>query len=485
MKKEKIETQEDYIQSLKELDHQVYYRGDRVADVTEHPAIIPHINAAAMTYELARDPMHRELMTAASHLTGHEINRFTHIHQSIDDLLKKVRMLRLLSHKTGSCYQRCVGLDGLNALYSVTFEMDQKHGTGYHKKFRDFLQEVQDRNVMVVGAMTDVKGDRSLAPSAQDDPDLYVHVVDRRNDGIVIRGAKAHQTGAVNSHEILVMPTITLRERDKDFAVAVAVPADAPGVIMIFGRQTNDDRKMQGEIDIGNARFSLVGGEALVVFEDVFVPWERVFMCGECDFSGLLVERFATYHRQNYGACKGGLADVLIGACALAVEQIGVAGASHVRDKIAEMIHLTETVYACSVACSAQGYRTPSGAYYADPLLANACKHNITRVIYELGRLGHDLAGGVIATLPSEQDLHSRTVGRYVEKYFKGVKDVPTEERIRILRLIENMTGGTALAESMHGAGSPQAQRIMYLRLGNLEQKKKLARRLAGIKDVE
>lgn len=481
MKKERIETRGDYIQSLKELKHQVYYRGERVPDVTEHPAIIPHINAAAMTYELARDPMYQELMTATSHLTGRQINRFTHIHQSVDDLLKKVRMLRLLSHRTGSCYQRCVGLDGLNALYSVTYEMDQKHGTDYHERFRRFLQEVQERNVMVVGAMTDVKGDRSLAPSAQADRDLYVHVVERRNDGIVIRGAKAHQTGAVNSHEILVMPTLSLREQDRDFAVSAAVAADAPGVVMIFGRQTNDDRKMQGDMDIGNPRFSLVGGEALVVFDEVFVPWERVFMCGECDFSGLLVERFATYHRQNYGACKGGVADVLIGACALAAEHIGVSGASHVRDKIAEMIHLTETVYACSVACSAQGHRTLSGAYYADPLLANACKHNITRVIYELGRLAHDLAGGAIATLPSEMDLRSPATGKYVEKYFKGVKDVPTEDRIRILRLIENMTGGTALVESMHGAGSPQAQRIMYLRLGNLEQKKALARRLAGV----
>jgi len=481
MKKERIETREDYIQSLKELDHHVYYRGEPVPDVTEHPAIIPHINAAAVTYELAGNPVYRELMTATSHLTGREINRFTHIHQNIDDLMKKVRMLRLLSHQTGSCYQRCVGLDGINALYSVTYEIDQKHGTDYHKRFRSFLQEVQDRNVMVVGAMTDVKGDRSLAPSDQEDQDLYVHVVERRKDGIIIRGAKAHQTGAVNSHEILVMPTISLREKDRDFAVSAAVPADAPGVLMIFGRQTNDDRKMEGEIDIGNARFSLVGGEALLVFDDVFVPWDRVFMCGEYDFSGLLVERFATYHRQNYGACKGGLADVLIGACALATEHIGVARASHVRDKIAEMIHLAETVYACSVACSAQGHRTPSGAYYADPLLANACKHNITRVIYELGRLGHDLAGGLIATLPSEKDLRSPATGKYVEKYFKGIKDVPTEERIRVLRLIENMTGGTALAESMHGAGSPQAQRIMYLRLGNLEQKKAMARRLAGI----
>lgn len=476
-----IQTRDDYIQSLKKLNHVVYYRAKRVSDVTAHPGFLPHINSAAQTYELARIPEYEDLMTATSHLTGRKINRFTHIHQNREDLLKKVQMLRLISHETGSCYQRCVGFDGLNALYSTTFEIDEKHGTAYHQRLKKFITYIQDENLMVVGSMTDPKGDRSKGPSQQADPDLFTRVVAQDEKGIVLRGAKAHQTGAVNSHELLLMPTQALRPEDKDYAVTCAVPVNAQGVTLIFGRQTNEERKCEGGMDIGNPEFGLVGGEALVVLEDVFVPWERVFMCGEGSFAGMLVERFASLHRQNYGGCKGGLCDILVGACGLAADYMGTSQASHVRDKLAEMTHLAETIFTGSVACSAMGHRMKAGNFEPDTLLANTTKYNVTRNIYEVARLAHDLAGGILATLPFEEDLKSPEVGPYVAKYLKGVENVPTEDRIRLLRLIENMTGGTALVESMHGAGSPQAQKVMYMRLGNLEQKKKFAKKLAKI----
>ena len=478
-----IRTKEDYIKSLKEQGQVIYFNGKRVEDITVHPAFIPHINAAAKTYELALQPEHESLMTATSHLTGKKVNRFTHIHQSVDDLIKKVQMLRLIAHETGSCFQRCVGCDALNATYMTTYDIDQKHGTKYHARFIEYLKKIQAENFMLAGGMTDPKGDRSKSPGEQADPDLFTHVVEKRDDGIVIRGAKAHQTGAANSHEILIMPTQTMREGDESYAVVAAIPLNAKGVLQIFGRQTNDGRKMEGGMDIGNPGFGLVGGETLVVFDNVFVPWERVFMCGEIDFSGILVERFATLHRQNYGGCKGGVNDVLIGATALAAEYQGTVKASHIRDKLAEMIHLVETVYSGSIACSAMGFKTPSGAYYPDPLLANCSKQNVTRHIYEIGRLAHDIAGGIIATMPSEADLKSGEIGKYVEKYLAGVKGVSTENRMKVLRLIENMTGGTALVESMHGAGSPQAQKVMYGRLGKLDMKVKLAKKLIGIKN--
>jgi len=474
-------TKKDYIQSLKELHHEVYYNGKRVEDVTEHPALRPHINAAALTYELALRPEHEALMTAVSHLSGKKINRFTHIHQTVDDLIKKVQMLRLIAHETGSCFQRCVGLDALNAVYMTAYDTDQKYETDYFEKFKKYLLHVQGSNVMVVGGMTDPKGDRSLPPSKQADPDLFTRVVQRRSDGIVIRGAKVHMTGGINSHEILVMPTQAMKEDEKDYALSCALPLNAPGVILIFGRQTNEERKCEEGFDAGNTQFGLVGGEALIVFEDVFVPWENVFLCGEYEMAGLLVERFATLHRQNYGGCKGGVSDILVGASALAAEYQGTAGASHIKDKLAEMMHLAETLYSGSVACSAMGYRTPSGAYYPDPLLANTTKHNVTRHIYEIARLAHDIAGGIVATMPFHGDMESSEVGRYVKKYLAGVQGASVESRMKILRLIENMSGGTALVESMHGAGSPQAQKVMYGRLGNLEQKKRWAKRLVQI----
>lgn len=476
-------TGQEYRDSLGKRNIKVYIKGELIdsKDVIDHPFIRGHVNAAAMTYDLAHDPAYEDLMTATSHLTGKKINRFTHIHQSKEDLLKKVKMLRMISQKTGTCYQRCVGFDALNAIYTVTYEMDVKLGTKYHERFKKFLLEVQEKDIMVAGAMTDPKGDRSLRPSQQADPDLFVHIVSKNDKGIVIRGAKAHMTGMVNSHAMLIMPTMGMKEEDKDYAIACAIPVDAPGVIHIFGRQTNDDRKCEGEIDQGNAKFGIVGGEALTILEDVFVPWDRVFMCGEYEFSGLLVERFACYHRQNYGGCKGGVSDVVIGAAAVMADYSGYGKASHVKEKINEMIHLAETLYACSVACSAEGKPTASGAYFVDPLLANVGKHNVTRLIYDIDRIAQDIGGGITATMPSEADLKNPEIGKYVDKYLKGVSTVSTENRMRIGRLIENMTGGTALVESMHGAGSPQAQKVMYSKLSNLEHKKQCALNIAGI----
>ncbi len=476
----------EYVDSLKELNTKVYLFGELLENPTEHPMIKPHVNAVRMTYDMAGSPKYGEIMSATSHLTGKKINRFTHIHQSTDDLVKKVKMLRTLAQLTGTCFQRCVGLDAINATYTVTYEIDQAMGTDYFERFKKFLGKLQEDDLMLAGSMTDPKGDRSLPPGKQADPDMYVHVVKKDDKGIVIRGAKMHMTGIVNSHQMLVMPTTALREGDEDYAVCCALPVDAPGVLHIFGRQTNDERRLTGgEIDTGNARFGIVGGEALTILDDVFVPWENVFMCGEVDFAGMLVERFASYHRQNYGGCKGGVSDVVTGAAALMADYNGAGKATHLKDKLVEMILLTETLYSSALACSYEGKATKSGAFYVDPLLANVGKQNVTRFIYEIDRLAHDIAGGVIATMPSDRDLASPVVGGYVRKYLKGVDSVSAENRIRVGRLLENMTGGTALVESMHGAGSPQAQRVMLARQADLEGKKIFAKNLAGIKDDE
>lgn len=473
-------TGQEYINSLRQLNTVIYAFGEKIENFVDHPLFQPHINAAALTYEMAHDPEYEELLNATSHLTGKKINRFTHIHHSVEDLIKKVKMLRSIAQRSGSCFQRCVGFDGINALYATTFEIDQKYGTKYHDRLREYVIFLQETDRMVAGSMTDPKGDRSLSPGKQEDPDMFVRIVEKNDKGVVIRGAKLHQTGIVNSHEMLIMPTVALSEDDLDYAVACALPVDAPGVIHIFGRQTNDLRKFD-EMDQGNACYGTVGGEALTVLENVFVPWERVFMCGEYDFAGMLVERFASYHRQNYGGCKGGVSDIVVGAAAAMAEMNGVDKASHVRDKLIEMIHLTETLYCGSIACSSQGRPTASGAYFVDPLLANVTKLNVTRNIYEICRLSHDIAGGLLATLPSEKDLSHPEIGKYVEKYSKGAASATAVERIRMARLLENMTGGTALVESMHGAGSPQAQRVMILRQGNLPHKIKLAKRLASM----
>jgi len=478
-----LKTGSEYIESLRKLNMTVYMFGEKVAVPVEHPIIRPSMNAVALTYDLALDPLTEDLMTATSHLTGEKINRFNHIFQSTNDLVKKVKRQRMLGQKSACCFQRCVGQDAFNAVYSTAFEIDEKYGTDYFERFKNYLLFVQKEDLVVDGAMTDVKGDRSLSPSQQVDPDMYLRVVERRTDGIVVRGCKAHQTGIVNSHEVLVMPTISMEAADKDYAVSFSVPTDTPGIVLIYGRQSCDTRKMEGsQIDVGNSEYG--GHEALVIFDDVFVPNDRVFLDGETEFVGMLVERFAGHHRPSY-ACKVGVGDVLIGAAALAADYNGVPRASHVKDKLIEMTHLNETIYSSALACSYEGSPTVSGAYLIEMLLANVCKHNVTRFPYEICRLAEDIAGGLMVTLPSEKDFRSPELNGYIDKYLRGVDSVPTEHRMRILRLIENLTLGTGAVgyrtESMHGAGSPQAQRIMIARLSNMDHKKSLAKHIAKI----
>ena len=479
-------TGEEYIESIGKMKVQVYMFGKKVERPVDDPILRPSLNSVRMTYDLAQQAEYEDLMTAISPYTGKRVNRFTHIHQSAEDLVKKVKMQRLLGQKTAACFQRCVGMDAFNSVFSTTYEIDEKYGTHYHENFRKFMIYCQENDLTVDGAMTDPKGDRSRAPHGQSDPDLYLHVVERREDGIVVRGAKAHQTGALNSHEIIVMPTISMGPEDKDYAVSFAVPMDSEGIFMIIGRQSCDTRKRENsELDVGNSEFG--GVEALTVFDNVFVPNERIFLNGETEFAGMMVERFAGYHRQSYGGCKVGVGDVLIGAAAVAADYNGAAKASHVKDKLIEMTHLNETLYCCGIACSAEGHPTQSGNYIIDLLLANVCKQNVTRFPYEIARLAEDIAGGLMVTAPSEADLRDEKLGPVVEKYLKGVDGVSTENRLRILRLIENLTLGTAAVgyrtESMHGAGSPQAQRIMISRQSNLLHKKSLAKALAHIKE--
>lgn len=478
-------TAKEYEESLRKLNLKVYMFGRKIENVVDDPVIRPSMNAVALTYELAHNPEYEYIMTAISHITGKKINRFCHIHQSTEDLVKKTDMGRLMGSMTGSCFQRCVGMDSLNALSMTTFDIDAKYGTEYNKRFLKYLEYVQENDLTCDGAMTDTKGDRSLPPHQQPDRDMYLHVVKEEKDGIVVRGAKAHQTGAVNSHEVIVMPTVSMQEADKDFAVSFALPSDAKGILYIMGRQSCDTRKLEkGKIDCGNPFFG--GHEALVVFDNVFVPWERVFLYKEYEFAGQLVEQFASYHRQSY-ACKSGVGDVLIGAAQTIAEFNGVAKASHIKDKIIEMNHLNETLYSGSVACACKGTKQPSGTYLVNTLLANVCKQNVTRLPFEIARLAQDIAGGLMVTLPSEDDFNSPEVGAWLDKYFKGNDSVSTKDRRRVLRLIENICLGTAavgyLTESMHGAGSPQAQRIMISRQADMKKKQALAKKLCGIKD--
>ena len=479
-----LKTGDEYIASLKKLGLEAQILGKKTADPQAHPVVAPSARAVAATFDCAHSDETRALFRARSSLTGEEINRFTHLHQSNQDLIDKVLMQRHCGNITSCCFQRCVGLDAANAVFSVTYECDEAHGTHYHRRFRKYWAHVQSNDLVVDGAMTDPKGDRGKRPNEQRDPDLYLRVVERKSDGVVVRGAKLHQTGMLNSHEIIVMPTIAMRPGEEQWAICFAGPTTTPGIHYIYGRQASDTRKLEEPpFDIGNLRFG--GQEVMTVFDDVFVPEERIFLNGEVDQSGKLVERFAAYHRQSYGGCKVGVGDVLIGATALIARMNGVESATHIRDKLVEMVHLNETMFSSGIACSALGHPTAAGNYEIDMLLANVCKLNVTRLPYEIARLATDIAGGLLGTMPSAKDLDDPVSGAYIRKYLAAAEGADVTDRMKVLRLIENLVAGAGavgyLIESMHGAGPPAAQRIMIGRQGDIEGKIELAKRLLGI----
>ena len=476
-----LKTVEQYRDSLKDLHPNAYILGEKVENVHEHP-LIKHMTAAvAKTYELENDPEGKKYLVAESDLIGKEVSRFVKFYKSPDDLLAKVRMLKFLAQRIGGCYMRCTGMDAINAVGIEAYNCDQKYGTNYWERLLDFVKLVQKNNLVVFSGVTDVKGDRSLRPSQQKDPDMYLHVVDRNNDGIVVRGAKIHQTGSLCAHWGLIVPTREMREADKDYAVCFALPTDTEGLIHIYGRGTLEARLLQG-CDLGNVEFGKFA--PMIIFNDVFVPWERVFLCGEYEYAGEMVRNFGNYHRHSHGGCKCGVGDVLIGAAAAAAEYNGLPNVSHINNKLAEMLKTTEAIYGCSIAASVESTPTPSGIYNVDAVLSNTSKLYEGKELAEVVRMMIEIAGGMVADIPSDKDFAHPEIGPLLNKYLKGVDGVSTENRVRLFRLIEKLAFESRdIVSNIHGAGSPETHRMTILRNADIESKKKLAKNLAGIRE--
>jgi len=479
-----LRTGEQYVEGLRNRRHvEIYVLGQEVKDVTQNKFLLPSVRAFKATFDAAFEEDTKELARAWSPFIGEEVNRFNHIHQGPQDLVAKVKLLRRLSHKTGACFQRCVGWDALNTLFIVTRLMAEKEGKKeYYDRFIEYLKYVQRNDLALAGAMTDAKGVRSLRPHEQPNPDAYVRVVDITERGIVVRGAKANITGIAVVDEVIVMPTRAMTDKDEKYAVSFAVPLDTPGIKVIVGRQLNDTRRLEdGDIDGLPYMFN---HEGLVIFEDVEVPWERVFMFGEWRWTGPFVEIFSAYHRQGYAGCKTGLGDVIIGAAANLAKQIGVYDKPNIRDRLTEMVFLNETMYSAGLAASWEAKKLlEDGGWWVNPMYANVTKHLVTRFPYEIARLAHDIAGGILGTAPSEHDLKNPKIRALIEKYLQGVTEYSAEERLRMLRLLENTSISVAyMIESVHGAGSPEAQRISMNRLYDFEQAETYAKRLANIR---
>jgi len=453
-----LKTAADYRESLRALRPRVFINGNAIESVADEPLLAPGINAVGITYDFAHREEHKGLMTARQGSSGKTVNRMLHINETSQDLLSKLEAVRLVC-KISGCAQRYLSHDALNAVFQASRRTDDAHGTSYSQRFQAYLHEVQDNDLAVGVAMTDAKGDRSKRPGQQANRDVYVHITERRPGGIVIRGTKAIVTGAPYMHEFLVMPCRTHTADDADFAVCCAVPADAPGVTIVA--------RPAGRPGEAAAKFSAKYGQStgVVIFDDVFVPHERVFLAGEVQEGGFLTTTYATHHRHSCIGARAGFGDLLIGAGALMIAANGLDTDQHehIRDAMVELITITEGFFACGVAASVYCQKDPAGSVMPDTVFSNIGKLLLATKIYDMHKLAHYVSGGLIVALPGPDEDHNPETQASLAAVLGGRADIPAEQRIEVARLIEDLTishqGGWYSVISLHGGGSPEAMK--------------------------
>jgi 4-hydroxybutyryl-CoA dehydratase / vinylacetyl-CoA-Delta-isomerase len=480
-----MKTGQEYIDSIRAMKCELYIDGGKITDVYDHPKVRPAIDAVAETYDFSFDPELQDRFVLTSHLTGETISRFQHVPQSTDDLIRKIGITRYANRRLGCCSFRCAQNIFAPLLY-ITERIDRDKGTGYHENALNWIRKLQREDLLGCPAITDPKGDRRIPAHLQPDPEMYLKVVEKTREGVVLKGAKLCQTGAVLAHEKLVLPCTTHRKGDEDYVIVCAVPGNAEGLTHISVRQPQDDRRRPGaEIDLGNIHYGV--HECVVIFDHVLVPWERVFMCGEVEYLDEFNNMFGACHRPSTGGCKSGWADVLIAATELMAENNGLRNVSHVKDKLADMYGIAETMFSCGVAAAARGTKIGTAGYLPDPILANNAKYYISKAVFDLIRLAEDITGGILACCPGEKEMNNPEIAHHLARYLKGVDDQPAAHRLRIVRLIENISWGmcSILHSATHGGGSGQACKMMLYEFSQAAPHRRestaSAKRLCGI----
>ncbi len=470
----------EYRKRLSKLRRNIYNDGSLVD--REYDRLQGAINVLARGYDIVTDPEFKEyedILTATSHLTGEKINRFNHIHRSVQDLLAKQRMTRLTTQQVGGCIARCMGIDSTNALSVITYLTDQKYGTEYHKRFEAWLKDFQINDRTACCAQTDVKGNRPWRPHQQKDLDLYLRVVEKKSDGIVVRGAKVHNSWASVVEQINVIPTRALTKEEGDWAVAFNVPADADGIKQIVSVTKADlPEGMTGPGPFGSA-------DSMTVFDNVFIPWDHVFLCGESEMGGYLALLFALYHRHSYTGCKPAMTDILTGAVALMAEVNGIEKEHHVREKLSEMICTSELCYGSGIAAAVNASKSPSGTFIPDMMYCNVSRRHAGINIYHEYDILADIAGGMPATLPRPKDWTNEETRPFIEKYMARNPDVKVEDVLKAFYFVQTFScteiAGVSQYAGVHGGGSPRMEQIAIMGAYNLENPKNIAKRLAGI----
>ena len=452
----------EFRESLRKHKPTVYVDGQLIDSVVDAPSLQPGINALAVTYDFAHDPALAPLMLAKQTASGKTVNRMLHIDESAGDLLNKLEAIRVLCQETG-CAQRYLAHDALNGILQAVSKIDDAKGATEHRsKFSAYLQKVQDEDLTLGIAMTDAKGDRSKRPNQQLNQDVYVHIVERNAKGIVISGTKAIVTAAPYVHAFLVMPSRNMREEDAAFAVCCAVPVDAPGITIVARPAGRPGEKPEHGAPLFSRKYGQSTG--VVIFDKVFVPWERVFLAGEWEFSGDVTYNYATHHRQSCIGARAGFGDLLIGAGALMCEANGLDPdrKANLRDPMVELIKITEGFYACGVAASVYAVQDPySKSFMPEPVYSNIGKLLLSTQIYDMHRLAHEVSGGLIVALPGPEEDHNPATAATLSEVLRANPNVPYDKRIEVARFIEDLTasyqGGWYSLISLHGGGSPTA----------------------------
>ncbi|SYZ74221.1 4-hydroxybutyryl-CoA dehydratase/vinylacetyl-CoA-Delta-isomerase [Candidatus Zixiibacteriota bacterium] len=474
-----LRTYSEYLDSLRRMRPNIHKFDELINDVTTHPATRNTIEGHGQSYKLLDDPAEREILTTTSSLTGEPISRYLSIIRAPEDMYANSRLKRHMFQKTGTCTGgRCVGWTALNSMFLTTYEMDQKLGTDYHVRLLNWLRDAQSRDITVSGALTDPKGDRTKSPMAQDDPDMCLHIVEKRPDGIVVRGAKVMICGVAASNEIFILPGSGYKEAEKDYALSFVIPRDIENLTIVETRRPSDTRETEEGFDIPVKDGGIT--QAYLLFENVFIPKERVFMAGEYEFALNAVKYFISAYRAAIGGCVAGQGDVKIGAAVLTARANGLSSKVF-NDKLVKMHINNETTYGVGIAAAALGKRHPSGAWVCDMLLSNVNKIHVATLPYETSLLAQDIAGGIAETgcIPAYKDIVSPKYGHLLKKYLKARHSA--ESRVRAARLVEWATIGAGVPGCMHGGGSPDGAKLMIRASENLEEKVQFARRLAGI----
>ena len=476
-----LRTAEQYLESLRD-GRIVYYRGKRVPDVTTHPVIGRAAQHAAIDYTLAHDPAHRELCVVSD--SAGEYSRYYHIPRTPNDLMKRRELIELATTEGATLVVliKEIGTDALCGLLRVSAAVDNQHGTEYASRVQAYYEHCRDNDLALAVAQTDVKGDRSLGPAAQADPDLYVHITERRSDGIVVRGAKCHTSVSTNANELIVLPTRAMREGDKDYAVSFAIPINTPGLVLLTSAFDSHGPQSAPREQPISARHKMM--ETTTIFEDVFVPWDRVFLAGEHDFAGPLALAFVEHHRFTAISYKLPLVDAMVGSALVMADMNGVAKASHIREKVVQLISYAETLRGLTHYAAMMGTPGEAGIAVPHTMHVNIAKYHFAHGYHNAVRNVQDIAGGFLVTGPGAEDLETEETAEYYHKYYAG-HGVTGEERLKAMAFVKNLVasefGAYQEVLAVHAEGSLEAEKQMVARTYDARRAIGLVRRLAGL----